>query len=142
MRSKAILSEFGGNSTDLQCRTTIHDMLSFMENNADAFAGWAAWGTGLDITEKVFLDPANATRPTPTLENVIAAHMNSNISLVAEQVTTTVNSASIETGTRSISTSALTTKTNSGAGVRSTKLDNLQKLLLLVGDLVALTYNF
>ncbi|KAH7081957.1 glycoside hydrolase superfamily [Paraphoma chrysanthemicola] len=75
-RSKAILSEFGGNSTDLKCRTTVNDMLLFLENNADAFAGWTAWGTGLDTTERTFLDPANALRPTPSLENVIAAHMN------------------------------------------------------------------
>lgn len=78
--TRAILTEFGGSNTT-QCRETVEDMLSFLEANPDQFFGWVAWGPGLSPNPLIYLEPGNAnvTGSGPSMENIIARHMDDTI---------------------------------------------------------------
>lgn len=79
MHIQAVLSEFGGHNTT-HCRDSMNDMLTFMEDNADVFSGWTAWGAGNGLRGQVlFLDPANAYStqlPVDITRDVLMKHMH------------------------------------------------------------------
>jgi len=64
------------------CNSSLEDMLRFAESKRDNFVGWAAWGPGLDVDSKLYLNPGDASlsvaeKQINLVRDILAPHMRS-----------------------------------------------------------------
>jgi endoglucanase len=82
---RAFLSEFAGGANET-CMKAMEQMLTYMENNADVWTGWAYWAAGAWWGNYRFSVQPTASGGDKPQMSVLKKHLNVKIELVPDQV--------------------------------------------------------